>query len=122
MKLAGIKILVVDDDKLLRDTLCDILEFDGAETSQAGNGDIAFEMIKNNDYNIIISDVRMPGASGIDLLNNLKEYENKAPEIIMMSAYSDLTEEKAKQLGASALFLKPTKVDEIKELILELVN
>lgn len=121
MSLENVKILVVDDDEVLRQTLADVLTLDSAIVEQASDGSVAFEMILKNKYNVVISDVRMSICSGIDLLHKLKSHKGRVPEVIMMSAFSDLTTQKAQELGARALFLKPAKIDEIKELIKAIV-
>lgn len=120
MNIKGIRVLVVDDDDTLRETLCDALAMEGAQIDEASNGLIAFDKIKTREYDLVLSDVRMPDCSGIDLLNMLKDYDGNTPEIIMMSAFSDLNESEAKKLGAKKIFLKPTKLAEIKSLIEEI--
>jgi CheY-like chemotaxis protein len=121
MSLSNLKILVVDDDDLLRETLVDILEIDNAIVEEANNGVIAFDMIKKNTYDVVLTDIRMPSCSGIELLEMIKAYDGRTPQIILMTAFSDISEKKAKELGATALFLKPAKIAEIKELILEII-
>ena len=109
--------MIVDDDPEIRETLKDNLELYGANCEEAEDGLIAFEKIKNNTFDFVISDIRMPKASGIDLLNMIRDYKEKAPKVIMMSAFTDLTVEGAKQLGALGLYLKPSNMEVLLELI-----
>lgn len=117
-RFAGKKFLIVDDEQAIRETLIENLELYGAECDEASDGLIAFEKIKTNHYDIIISDIRMPNASGIELLNMIRNYDKKAPKFIMMSAFTDLSEQSVKSMGAIGLYLKPNSLD----LLLELIN
>ena len=116
-KFKGLSFLIVDDDIDIRETLTEKLELYGAICDQAEDGLIAFNKIKNEKYDFVISDIRMPNASGIDLLNMIREYEGRAPKVIMMSAFTDLTDFKARSLGALGLFLKPQDLNILISLI-----
>jgi CheY-like chemotaxis protein len=121
MSLENVRILVVDDDDLLRDTIKDVLELDRAIVSEAADGAVAFDMIKSNIYDVVLTDIRMPECSGIELLAMVQEYTEKTPQIILMTAFTDISPKEARDLGARALFLKPGKATEIKDLILEII-
>lgn len=116
-RFKGKKILIVDDDSAIRETLIDKLELYGAKCEEASDGLIAFDKIKSNFYDCIVSDIRMPNASGIELLKMIKDYDKKAPKFIMMSAFTDLTDDSARELGAYGLYLKPHDLDILLELI-----
>lgn len=116
-RLKGFKLLIVDDDDEIRDVILTKLELHGAQCDEAEDGNIAFEKIKENTYDCVISDVRMPNASGIDLANMIREYDGKSPNFIMMSAFTDLNNESAKSLGALGLFMKPDDLDNLIKLI-----
>lgn len=124
MTLNDITVLVVDDDDLLRESITDFLELEGASTFSASNGLKAFEIIQESHHNIdiIISDIRMPECSGIDLLNMIKNYEEKSPPVIMMSSFSDYSEDTLRSLGAIGMFQKPSSFKNLKELIIEIVK
>jgi DNA-binding response OmpR family regulator len=117
INLKNLRFLIVDDDRDIRETLKEHLELYEAICDEAQDGLIAFDKIKNNKYDFVISDIRMPNASGIDLLNMIKDYEGVAPKVIMMSAFSDLTIEGVKELGALGLYLKPQNLESLFELI-----
>lgn len=117
--LKGIRILIVDDDQNIRETLSILLSLDGAIISEASDGNIAYDMIQNYDYNIIISDIRMPVCSGVELLNKVKKAKNKIPPILLMSAFTDISTAKAKELGAKGMFLKDSDSKYLKEMILQ---
>ncbi len=115
--LKNLKILIVDDEELIRDVFVETLELYGAKCSEASNGNEAFEKIQKENFDFVISDVRMPECSGIKLLENMHSQTTKMPQIIMMSGFSDLTNDRAKELGAIGLFMKPTKMNSLIETI-----
>lgn len=82
------KILIVDDNEELCKNLSDILEFKGYGTTLAYSGHQAIEAIKNNKFNIVLMDVKMPGMDGMNTLKILKQI---APDtdIIMITAFAD---------------------------------
>lgn len=104
------KILLVEDDDLVRDMLAQMLERSNHQVETAINGDEATEVLKNSEPDIMITDIIMPKKSGIALISEVK---NKHPnmEIIAISGggrldptgYLDLSE----SLGASVSFEKP---------------
>jgi len=102
---------------MIRDVLTETLEFYGAICSVASNGDDAFKKIQQGNFDFVISDVRMPKCSGIALLEKIHDQKTKMPQIIMMSGFSDLTPEHAKDLGALSLFIKPTLSNALIEII-----
>jgi two-component system response regulator (stage 0 sporulation protein F) len=104
------KILLVEDDDLVRDMLAQVLKRAGHEVSSAANGDEATEMLQRTEPDIMVTDIIMPKKSGITLISEVK---NKHPnmEIIAISGggrldptgYLDLSE----SLGAAVSFEKP---------------
>ncbi len=121
-KLKGAHILVVDDEALLRETIQTHLELEGARVTQASNGLEAYDLIKSEEFNVILSDIRMPECSGIELLNKIRESKIKTPPIVLMSAFTDISEDKAKELGARGMFLKPDNINYLKELLVETIT
>jgi CheY-like chemotaxis protein len=66
------KVLVVDDDKLMRESLSQVLAHHGYQVTQAGDGEEALEMAQNNTPDLLITDVMMPKLDGIGLLQKLR--------------------------------------------------
>ncbi len=121
-ELKGVHILVVDDEPILLDTLKEHLELEGATVSTASNGNEAFELLKNHGFNVILSDVRMPECSGVELLAKIRDFKESAPPVVLMSAFSDISDKRAKELGARGMFLKPENIKYLKELLVETIN
>jgi len=83
------KILVIDDERSIRNTLKDILEFEKHQVALAENGKLGLEVAQNNVFDLIFSDIKMPEMDGIELLVNLKEKEIDVP-IIMISGHGNI--------------------------------
>lgn len=111
------KILVVDDELSMREFLLILLEREGYEALAAAGAQEALKLLDDNLFDLIISDVQMPGLNGIELLARVKA---SAPEtaVLMMTAFSAAEQAvEAMKLGAYDYIAKPFKVDEIKLLI-----
>ncbi|MDD3322326.1 MAG: sigma-54 dependent transcriptional regulator [Paludibacter sp.] len=83
------KILVIDDERSIRNTLKDILEFEKHQVTVAENGKIGLEAAQNAVFDLIFSDIKMPEMDGIELLANLMEKEIEAP-IVMISGHGNI--------------------------------
>jgi len=115
--LKNIRILIVDDESMIRDVFMETLGLYGAICSEASNGKEAFDKILTEKFDLILSDVRMPVCSGVELLKMIQAHDGKTPQIMMMSGFSDLTDSKSKELGAIGLFMKPTQMSALIEAI-----
>ncbi|GAB1416334.1 sigma-54 dependent transcriptional regulator [Paludibacter sp.] len=83
------KILIIDDERSIRNTLKDILEFEKHQVMLAENGKIGLELASNNLFDVIFSDIKMPEMDGIEVLATLKEKEVEAP-VIMISGHGNI--------------------------------
>ena len=83
------KILVIDDERNIRSTMKDILEFEKHTVEVAETGIKGLEMLKNNEYDIIFSDIKMPEMDGIEVLTKIKESTVDAP-VIMISGHGNI--------------------------------
>ncbi|MBP1664359.1 MAG: putative two component, sigma54 specific, transcriptional regulator, Fis family [Bacteroidetes bacterium] len=83
------KILVIDDERSIRNTLKDILEFEKHKVILAENGKQGLEAALNDLFDIIFSDIKMPEMDGIELLEQLKEKEVEAP-VVMISGHGNI--------------------------------
>lgn len=110
---AGYRALIVDDSFLMRSTIRKILSQDSRikKIDEAGNGAEALELVKQNDYNIILLDIEMPVMDGVEFMKRSKIHTD-APVIIISSlARMDCVEvQKALHFGAYDVVAKPTGV------------
>lgn len=115
-------ILIADDEKDIRETISIVLRDEGFSCTTAKNGKDALEYIEKDNFDILISDIRMPGMDGIDLLKRSMEI---APEtlVIIITAYASIeTAIEALRKGASDYILKPLDFDELSIRIKKLLS
>ena len=115
------KILVVDDEPDLRELLADEFEYAGHEPVIASNGKEAFDLCSSHDFDAVISDVRMPGGDGIELLERLRAKE-EAPLVFLVTGYADITRDKALAKGATNLLTKPYDIIELCSSVLNILE
>jgi two-component system response regulator AtoC len=101
------KVLIVDDDRRMRRTLQIVLEHMGLESVAAANANEAREQLGADRFDLVLTDLKMPGASGIDLLGEIRAEHPKLP-VILITAYGTIqTAIEAMRKGASDYILKP---------------
>lgn len=100
-------ILVVDDEPALREAIIFDLKRKKYNIFEAGNGREAFEIIKKNRIDVVLTDVRMPGGDGVELLEKIKEFSPDLPVVMFITGFSDLSNEEAYSRGVDAIFSKP---------------
>jgi len=111
------QILVVDDERSMRDFLKILLTKEGHQVTTAPNGTDALAHLRNNNCDLVITDIRMPGMSGLDLLEAVKEDFPDLP-VIMITAFASPNDAvHAMKFGAFDYISKPFNVDEIKSVI-----
>ncbi|MBI9035231.1 MAG: sigma-54-dependent Fis family transcriptional regulator [Bacteroidales bacterium] len=114
------KILIVDDDKSSGSAVAEFIEEQlGYQIKLCHSGDDALSCLKNDDYQMVISDMRMPGISGLDLLKKIKELTQGAQiEVVIMTGFGDMeTSIEALRGGAYDYLLKPINIEEVAILI-----
>ncbi|MGN1406635.1 MAG: response regulator transcription factor [Erysipelotrichaceae bacterium] len=108
-----IKILVVEDDVKLNQTVCTYLNDSGFKTKGCVNAMEAYEEMYNNIYDLIISDIMMPEINGFEFAENIRKL-NKTIPILFMSAKDDLgSKQRGFQLGIDDYMVKPIDLDEL---------
>ena len=83
------RILVVDDERSIRNTLKDILEYEKYEVDLAEDGNKAIEKVKTAEYDIVLCDIKMPGLDGIEVLEKLGELTPDTP-VVMISGHGNI--------------------------------
>lgn len=112
-----LKILVVDDEEIVRHTLEEFLNYLGHQADSVEDGLSGLRALENGHYDAAIVDIRMPGLDGISFLSRSKKMWPDLPIIIVTGHGSDETREEAMQAGAFAFLAKPFRFDQIKDLM-----
>jgi len=107
------RILLVDDEPSILSVLCTVLKSEDYDVVAVSNGQHAIERIKSEDFDLLISDIRMNPINGMDLLRLVHD-EKPSTSVIMLTAYGSVeTAIEALKLGAFDYVTKPFKVDEL---------
>jgi DNA-binding response OmpR family regulator len=115
------RILIIEDDEEMRSLLKDLIEEEGYEAESIENGNYAFTKVMVETFAVIITDVRMPGFSGLDILPGLKRLQPKTPVVVITAFGSEEIHHRALERGASAYLEKPIHLDELRALIHNIV-
>jgi two-component system, OmpR family, response regulator len=117
------KILIVDDDSGSRDLLTEVLASNGYAVLAVADGATARrELARDGEYRIVIADLRLPDASGLDLLRELNARESAQDLILMSSFLSPTDRQQATDLGARALLEKPFRLTELLGVVSDLAE
>ena len=119
--LEGKKLLIVDDEPDLREMLEFEFEMSGASVDTAMNGREALEKLKSDEFHLVISDIRMPGGDGVELIKNIN-HENIRVPLIFISGFADIQVDEAYELGACGYFPKPFVLNDIVRKAAELTK
>ena len=112
-----IRVMVVDDDAVLRRLVSDQVARMGFDSVAAASGEEALDALSKSDFDVVLLDIRMPGLSGLDALREVRKLEDP-PEVIMLTADTSLgTGLEAMRLGAYDYLTKPATLDEIEAVI-----
>ena len=101
------RILIVEDQKSFREAAEAELQAMGFETGTAEDGERGFKAAGNESFDLIISDIRMPGWDGARLLTELRKKNPQSPPFLFMSGFSDFSIEEAYDMGADGIIAKP---------------
>lgn len=111
------RILVADDEKIARENLEYVLKKEGYGVSSVSNGSDAITEIQSSDFDLVITDLRMDGADGIEVLENAK-IKNPYTEVIIVTGYATVSNAvKAMQNGAYYYIPKPYRLDDVRILV-----
>ncbi len=108
-----VKILVVDDDRRMVKTICDILRVKGYGVERAYSGEEAVEKVKDDSLDCVLMDIRMSGIDGVVALKRIKSLSPDTP-VVLMSAYAtDEQAVEAKRNGAATVLTKPIDFQQV---------
>ena len=115
------RILIVDDDKLVRWSLIEVLNQNGYEAISTETGEEAINKIEDVKFDLVITDLRLPGIGGFEVLNRVKEI-NSSTKVIVITGYgSENVANEARAKGAELFVTKPFEINRIREEIKEIL-
>lgn len=107
------KILIIDDEKAIRGTLREILEYEKYKIDEAEDGEVGLKMMTEHDYDIVLCDIKMPKMDGIEVLQKAMEAQHRA-QFIMISAHGSIeTAVEATKMGAFDFIQKPPDLNRL---------
>ena len=111
--MSSTKILIVDDELIMRESLAGWLERDGYTIQTAPSGEDALEKLKKTRFDILLVDIKMEGISGLDVLRHVRENDPDVA-VVMITAYGSIpTAIEAMKNGAYDYMLKPFDPNEL---------
>src|SRR5690348_14042815 len=114
------KLLIVDDEESIRDTMALLFELDGFEVKTAENGDKAFAIAQSEPIDIVVTDIRMPVCDGMELLERLKGLGNAMPAVFLISGDATQSSQECIRRGAKGMFRKPFTHGDLTKAIKDL--
>lgn len=117
------KVLLVDDNRDIIELLTKALSVKVQEIRTATNGKDGLELIKNEEWDLVLLDLAMPGFSGLDVINNLEKNNLLKKNIIWVFTASSITNDEEKEFigrGVSKVIRKPVQIKELFAKLAEL--
>ena len=117
-----VRVLVVDDEPMIRQLLTDVLGDEGYQVDTAASGEDAILKLRDNRFDFVITDLMMPGVNGVKVCETVKELDPDT-EVIVMTGYASLnTAVECMKLGAADYLNKPVNIDEIRLVLARLME
>lgn len=112
------RILICEDNNLALKTLTIVLGREGFQTDTADDGNKALELLKKNEYDLIVVDIHLPFHSGLEVVRFLRADLNRQTPVLVLTAFSDpQVQEQAGELGIEGYILKPFNPSELVQRI-----
>jgi len=116
------RILVIEDDREMRSLLKDFIEDEGYAVDSVEDGSEAFRKLARETFDLMITDIRMPGLNGLDILPGLKKLLPQAPIIVITAFGSEEVYRRVLERGANAYLEKPIHLEELRILIQKMIS
>lgn len=111
------KVLLVEDEMIVRESLRDWLIEDGYDVECVESGEEAIERVKQEEFGVIVLDLRLPGIDGLQVFEQAKELKPETKGVIITAYPSKETEDKARRLGLVDYLVKPFKIVDLENMI-----
>jgi DNA-binding NtrC family response regulator len=121
-KLKEMKILLIDDDKWIRDSLSIFFEYEGCHLLAFETAEEAMKELEMHDYDIIIADYKLPGMDGLEFLKRIQDSHLDAMKILITAHMSEEIASEAKMMGIQDFIEKPFTIKTIEESLSRLIQ
>jgi DNA-binding response OmpR family regulator len=115
--IMGNRLLIIEDEDTFSASMQRVLTREGYQVDVAGSSETAIQLLGDGTYDLIISDIVLPGLSGIDLLKRFRQSRPEQKVIIMTAHVAREVQIEAADAGACDFLLKPLRHDELKEAV-----
>jgi CheY-like chemotaxis protein len=117
-----IRIMIIEDDEQMRSLMKDFLEEEGFETDSASGGLEGLRILSDGHFDLVITDIRMPGLTGLDILPTIRRLKPEIPIIVVTAYGGDEVRRRCLARGATAYFEKPIHLSQLRAVIGEKVS
>ncbi len=117
MEVKKKKILLVEDEVVLREALREWLTDDGYDVEVAESGEEAIEKVKKEEFGVVVLDLRLPGIDGLRTFEEAKDIKPETQGVIITAYPSKETQEKAKEIGLLDYLPKPFQIEDLEKII-----
>ena len=117
-----LRVLVVDDEEFIRSVLTEILEAEGYEVVGASDGEAALEQLHGERFDLVITDLVMPGVSGMEVLAAAKRVDPNLPVVVMTGYPSSSTVAELTAMELDEFITKPFDIEMVKRLVARLTK
>ncbi|PYM87873.1 MAG: hypothetical protein DMD84_28090 [Candidatus Rokuibacteriota bacterium] len=117
MGLRGLRILVIEDAQDIREVFTLLLRAEGADVDSAANGREATELVAQQRFDVVLSDLGLPDIPGDVLIRELRARSGRATRVMVVTGYGEPFLTRARQAGADVVFTKPVEWSRILEYL-----
>jgi len=121
-KLKSMEILLIDDDEWIRDSLCVFFESEGCRLTALETAEEGMEALKKHDYDILVTDYRLPGMDGLELLRQIQDTQPHIMTILITAYKSEDVVSEGMRLGIQDFIEKPFTTKTIEKSLTRLVK
>ncbi|OGQ99136.1 MAG: response regulator receiver protein [Deltaproteobacteria bacterium RIFOXYD12_FULL_55_16] len=121
-RLQGVKVLLVEDDQWVRDSLRRYFANENCALMVVETGEDALEIVKGNDCDIIITDYRLPGMDGLEFLKRAQKINTKVKKILLTAYMNEAVISEAFRLGVHEFIEKPFAIEDLEEVLARILE
>lgn len=113
--------MIIEDDEEMRSLMKDFFEEEGFETDSASNGVDGLRILSKDHFDLVITDIRMPGLTGLDILPRIRRLKPETPIIVITAYGSNDVRRRSLERGATTYLEKPIHLSKLRTVIREMV-